>query len=126
MPDVIGFRVDTDTLRAEIAKQIVEADQKAETFSLQLLLEGTNVAKQLVLKDTHDLERSIDSASKVERISPCVFNITLANGMDYGSAQETGPITSKKVWRFNPHIRPGYAIMMAKTDEVFDRVYGEG
>jgi hypothetical protein len=122
---VIGFQVDIDQLHDEIAKEIIAQDVKAEKFSQQLRLIGVNVAQILVLKDTGDLNDSIPLASTVVRTAPCVFDITLANGMDYGSAQETGPITSKKVWRFRPHIRPGMAIMVAKAQETFENVYNE-
>lgn len=121
----IQMKVDTSALRAAIAEEIIKQDALGEKAALQILIEGKNVAKTLCLKKTHDLERSIDEASTVTRISPCVFDITLANGMDYGSAQETGPIESKKVWRFKPHIRPASMIMQVKASEIIDNVFSE-
>jgi hypothetical protein len=121
----IDLKIDISSLKAEIVAEIKKQDALAEKAANQLLIEGKNVAKALVLKDTHDLERSIDSASSVTRISPCVFSITLANGMDYGEPQEFGPKQSKKVWRFRPHIRPAVKIMEVKFDEVCDRVWGD-
>jgi len=122
----IQFKVDQSTIRAAIAAEIIKMDELAEKASLQILIEGKNVAKALVLKDTHDLERSIDEASTVTRLSPCIFNITLANGMDYGEYQEYGPKEeTKKKWRFRTHIRPGAMIMQVKAGECIDRVFGD-
>lgn len=117
------MKVDTSDLRAAVAAEIIRLDELGEKAALQILIEGKNVAKALVLKDTHALEQSIDAASTVTRLSPCVFDITLANGMEYGAAQETGPIESKKVWRYNPHIRPGAMIMQVKASEIIDNVF---
>ena len=121
----INMKVDTSGLKALIAAEIAKQDSLAEKCAKQMMFEGTNVAKILVRKDTHDLERSIDSESKVTRISPCIYDITLANGMDYGEAQEFGPKSGKRVWAFTPHIRPGLAIMQAKASEIIDRVYND-
>jgi len=123
---MISFKVDTAALKAEIAKEIQRQDELANKVASQILIEGINAAKKLVLKDTHDLEQSIDTASSVTRIAPCIYEMKLSNGMDYGAAQETGPITSKKKWRFRPHIRPAVFIMKVKAREVQERVYGEG
>jgi len=122
----INLKIDISSIKAEIMAEIKRQDALAEKAANQLLIEGKNVAKANVLKDTHDLERSIDSASSVTRISPCVFGIVLANGMDYGKHQEFGPKeTTKKKWRFRPHIRPAVFIMEQKFDEVCDRVWGD-
>ena len=125
MVKMIQMKIDTSALRAAIAEEIIRQDELGEKAALQILIEGKNAAKAMCLKDTHDLERSIDEASSVTRISPCVFSVVLANGMDYGAAQETGPIESKKVWRFKPHIRPASMIMQVKASEVIDRVFNE-
>lgn len=122
---MIQMRVDTSQLKAEIAKMIAEQDALSQKAANHILIEGKNAAHALVLKDTNALDDSIETTSKVTRIAPCIYDITLANGMDYGAAQETGPVESKKVWRFRPHIRPGAFIMQAKASEVFDRVYGD-
>lgn len=122
----IQFKVDQSTIRAAIAAEISRMDELAEKASLQILIEGKNVAKALVRKDTHGLEQSIDSASSVTRTAPCIFTITLANGMDYGEYQEYGPKEeTKKKWLFRPHVRPGAMIMQVKAGECIDRVFGD-
>lgn len=121
---MIQFKIDQAALRAEIAAEIKRQDELSEKAALQILIEGKNVAKANVLKDTHDLERSIDEASTVTRKGPCIFDIVLGNGMEYGEAQEYGPKQSKKIWRFKPHIRPGAMIMQVKASEVIDRIWG--
>ena len=122
---MIQMKIDTSALRAAIAEEIRQADAKGERATKQILIEGVNVAQQLCLKDTGALKDSIQEASSVTRISPCVFGVTLANGMDYGAAQETGPIESKKVWRFRPHIRPAAMIMQVKAAGIIDDVFSE-
>ena len=122
---MIQMKIDTSALRAAIAEEIRQADAKGEKAAKQILIEGVNVAQQLCLKDTGALKDSIQEASFVARVSPCVFDVTLANGMDYGAAQETGPIESKKVWRFKPHIRPAAMIMQVKAPEIIDDVFSE-
>lgn len=122
---MIQMKIDTSALRAAIAEEIQKLDAKGERATKQILIEGVNAAQQLCLKDTGALKDSIQEASSVTRIAPCQFAVTLANGMDYGAAQETGPIESKKVWRFKPHIRPASTIMRVKADEVIDRVFNE-
>ena len=122
----IQMKIDTSALRAAIAEEIIRQDELGEKASLQILIEGKNVAKTLCLKDNHDLERSIDAASSVTRISPCVFSVVLANGMDYGEYQEFGPKeTTKKKWRFKPHIRPAAMIMQVKAPGIIDDVFNE-
>ena len=122
---MIQMKIDTSALRAAIAEEIKQLDTKGEKASQQILIEGVNVAQQLCLKDTGGLKDSIQETSSVTRISPCVFGVTLANGMDYGAAQETGPIESKKVWRFKPHIRPAAMIMQVKAPGIIDDVFNE-
>lgn len=124
---MIEFKVDISALKAEIAKEIQHQDELAKQVAEQILIEGKNAAHQLVLKDTSDLDRSIETASGVTRIAPCIYEMKLANGMDYGEYQEFGPKeTTKKKWRFRPHIRPAVFIMKVKAREVQERVYGEG
>ena len=122
---MIQMKVDTSALRAAIAEEIKKQDQLAEKASKQILLEGINAAQKMCRKDTGALKDSIPEASTVTRVAPCQFAITLANGVDYGAAQETGPIESKKVWAFASHIRPGAMIMQAKAPEICDRVFNE-
>lgn len=122
---MIQLKIDTSALRAAIAEEIRQADAKGERATKQILIEGVNVAQQLCLKDTGALKDSIQEASFVTRVSPCVFGVTLANGMDYGAAQETGPIESKKVWRFRSHIRPAAMIMQVKAPEIIDDVFSD-
>jgi hypothetical protein len=121
----IDLKVDIASLKAEIAAEIQRQDALAEKAANQLLVEGINVAQKLALHDTGDLINSIPAASNVTRISPCIYQITLANGMDYGEPQEFGPKQAKKVWRFRPHIRPAVFIMEQKFDEVCDRVWSQ-
>lgn len=121
----INLKIDIASLKAEIAKMIQEQDALAEKAANQLLIEGINVAQANCLKDTGNLKDSIPEASSVTRLGPCRYQITLSNGLEYGSAQEFGPKQSKKIWRFRPHIRPAVAIMEQKFDEVCDRVWGD-
>lgn len=121
----IQFRIDQAALRAEIANEIKRQDELGEKAALQILIEGKNAAKALCRKDTHALEQSIDTGSSVTRTGPCQFAITLGNSVDYGAAQETGPVNSEKTWGFSPHIRPGAMIMQVKASEVIDRVWGD-
>jgi hypothetical protein len=122
----IDLKIDISSLRKEIAAEILKQDALAEKAANQLLIEGKNVAKANVLKDTHDLERSIDSDSYVKRLSPCVFEISLGSNMEYAEYQEFGPKSeTKKKWRFRPFIRPAVFIMESKFDEVTDRVWGD-
>lgn len=120
------MKVDTSALRAAIAEEIKKQDALAEKASLQILQEGINAAKANVLKDTHALEQSIDTASKVERTGPYQFNITWGASLDYTMHQEFGPKSGKRVWRFRPFIRPAAAIAQQKAEEIIDRVWSEG
>ena len=120
---MIDLKIDISSLRAEIAKEIARQDGLSQKVAEQMLIEGKNVAHQLVLKDTNALDNSIETASKVTRIAPCIYEMKLANGLDYGAFQEVGPVSGKRRWRFRPHIRPGAFIMQAKAKECIDRVY---
>lgn len=123
---MISFKSNVANLRAEIIAEVIRQDDLARQYSEQLLIEGKNVAHKLVLKDTTDLDKSIETGSSVTRKKPCVYDIVLGNQMEYGEYQEFGPKeTTKKKWKFRPHIRPAYAIMRVKEQEVFDRVYGQ-
>lgn len=121
----INLKIDISSLKAEIAAEIQKQDALAEKAANQLLVEGINVAQQLALHNTGDLINSIPAASSVTRLGPCKFNIVLGNGMSYGAPQETGPLNSKKIWRFRPHIRPGVFIMEQKFPEIVDRIWNE-
>jgi hypothetical protein len=121
----IDLKIDISGLKAEIIAEIRKQDALAERAANQLLVEGINVAQANCLKDTGALKDSIPAASSVTRISPCKYQITLANGMDYGEPQEFGPKQSKKIWRFRPHIRPAVAIMEQSFDKVCDRVWSQ-
>jgi len=120
---MIDLKIDTSKLRAEIAREIARQDGLSQKVAEQILIEGVNAATELCLKDTGALQDSIVSSSKVTRISPCIYEIKLSNAVDYGAAQEMGPKSGKKTWRFRPHIRPGAAIMQANARECIDRVY---
>jgi hypothetical protein len=121
----INLRVDISSLKAEIIAEIQKQDALAEKAANQLLVEGINVAHANCLKDTGALKDSIPAASSVARLGPCRYQITLANGMDYGEPQEFGPKQSKKIWRFRPHIRPAVFIMEQKFEECCERVWNE-
>ena len=119
----INMKVDTSALQAAIEAEILRMDQLGEKAANQLMLEGVNAAQALCRKDTGALNDSIAASSSVVRISPAAFSIVLANGVDYGTFQELGPSSGKRVWAFSPHIRPGAAIMQAKAQEVCERVF---
>ena len=121
----IQFKIDQSAVRAAIAEEIRRLDSKGMQTSQQILLEGVAAAQGMCRKDTGALKDSIAEASSVTRIAPCQFAIKLANGMDYGAAQETGPLNSKKTWGFGPHIRPGALVMQVKAGECIDRVFGD-
>ena len=120
---MIDLKIDTSKLRAEIGREIARQDGLSKQVAEQMLIEGKNAAHQLVLKDTNALDDSIETASKVTRIAPCIMEITLGASMEYAQHQEFGPKSGKRVWRFRPFIRPGSAIMQAKAKEIIDRVY---
>ncbi|MCK9568636.1 hypothetical protein M0R72_06825 [Candidatus Pacearchaeota archaeon] len=121
----IQFKIDQSAIRAAIAEEIKRLDSNGMQASQQILLEGVAAAQGMCRKDTGALKDSIAEASSVTRIAPCQFAITLANGVEYGAAQETGPIDSEKTWGFSPHIRPGGMVMMVKSEECIDRVFGD-
>ena len=119
----IDMNIDTSGLKALIAAEIVKQDGLAQRCATQMMLEGVNAAQKLCRKDTGALKDSIAASSSVARVGPCQFTITLANGVDYGIFQELGPSSGKRVWAFNPHIRPAAAIVAIKGPEIVDRVY---
>lgn len=122
---MIELKIDTSVLRAEIAREIVRQDKLSKQAAEQILIEGKNAAHALSLKDTNHMDDGIERVSKVRRIRPCIYEITLGSDADYTTHQEFGPKQSKKVWRFRPFIRPGTAIMQAKAGECIDRAYGD-
>ncbi len=120
----IQFKIDRAALRAAISEEIKQIDQKGERASQQILIEGEAAAQSLCRKDTGALKDSIAEASRVIRIAPCQFAITLGASMEYASYQEFGPQSSNRTWKFRPYIRPGVAVMIAKSDEIISRVFG--
>jgi hypothetical protein len=120
---MIELKIDTSRLRADIAREIARQDGLSKQVAEQMLIEGKNVAHALSLKKSNFMDDGIERASKVKRISPCIYEMTLGSDADYTSHQEFGPKSGKRVWRFRPFIRPGAAIMQAKAHEVIDRVY---
>ena len=122
---MIDLKIDTASLRAEIAGEIARQDKLSKQAAEQILLEGKNAAHSLSLKDTNHMDDGIERVSKVSRVAPCIYQITLGSDADYTSHQEFGPKQSKRVWRFRPFIRPGSAIMQAKARECLERVYGD-
>lgn len=119
----INLKIDIASLKSEIIAEIQKQDALAEKAANQLLVEGINVAQQLVRKDTGNLKDSIPAASHVTRLGPCRYEVVLGNGLSYGEPQEFGPKNSSKVWAFTPHIRPGWFIMQAKFQEIAERVW---
>ena len=120
---MIDLDIDTSKLRAEIGREIARQDGLSKQVAEQMLIEGINVAQKLVLKDTGALNDSIATSSGVTRVAPCIYEMKLANGLDYGAFQEVGPVSGKRRWRFRPHIRPAAFIMRVKAPEICDRVY---
>jgi len=119
----VNMKIDTSALKALIAAEIAKQDSLAQKCATQMMLEGVAAAQGAVRKDTGNLKDSIAASSSVARIAPCIYSVTLGNGMDYGMHQEFGPKSGKRVWAFNPHIRPAAAIVAAKGSEIVDRVY---
>lgn len=122
---MIDLKIDTSALRAEIAREIARQDALSKQVAEQILIEGKNAAHALTLKDTNHMDDGIERVSRVRRIRPCIYEITLGSDADYTTHQEFGPKSGKKIWRFRPFIRPGTAIMQAKAQECIERVYGD-
>lgn len=120
---MIDLKIDTSELKRDIAREIARQDALSKQAAEQILIEGKNAAHALTLKDTNHMDDGIERVSNVRRIRPCIYEITLGSDADYTTHQEFGPKQSKKVWRFQPFIRPGTAIMQAKARECIDRVY---
>lgn len=123
---MIEFKVNMAELHAEFARMRAENDEKSKQCAEQILIEMKNNAHKLSLKDTNFMDDSIETASKVQRISPSIYAITLGASAEYASFQEFGPLSGKKRWRFRPFIRPSVFVGIAKAREVQERVYGEG
>jgi hypothetical protein len=122
----INLKIDISGLKAEIAAEIRKQDALAEKAANQLLIEGKNAAHQLALHDTNYMRGdALEAGSHVDRIGPCRYSITVGSLAEYAEAQEFGPKSGKKIWRFRPFIRPAVKIMEVKFDEVCDRVWGD-
>ena len=113
----INLQIDMQEVNAEIERLKAAEDAKANQIAERLRQEGVNWARQLVRKDTGDLDLSIDTASKVTKIAPCIYDITLGNGMDYGAVQELDPK------RGRAHIRPGAHVMQLRASGICKEVY---
>jgi hypothetical protein len=113
----IDLKVNMAEVNREINRLIKEEDARSERIANRLLMEGKNWAHQLVRKDTGALDTSIDTASEIVKISPCIFSIKLANGMDYGSIQELDPK------RGRPHIRPAVRVMQLRARGICQEEY---
>ncbi|MFA5378281.1 MAG: hypothetical protein WC455_21180 [Dehalococcoidia bacterium] len=117
---MIQMKVDTAALRAAIAEEIKNIDKKGEACSNQILEEGKIAAYANANHDTNYMRGDgLDAGSKVERISPCVFKITLGSIADYTVYQEFDPK------RGRPFIRPGAMVMQVKAPEIIDRNFGD-
>lgn len=123
---MIEFKVNMAELHAEFARLRAENDEKSKQCAEQILIEMKNNAHQLSLKDTNFMDDGIERASKVTRLAPSIYAITLGSDADYTKEQEFGPLSGKKRWRFRPFIRPSVFVGIAKAREVQERVYGEG
>ena len=119
----IEMKVNMAEVNREISRLIKEEDARSERIANRLLMEGVNWAHQLVLKDTGDLDTSIDTASYVTKMGPCIYAITIGNGMDYGAAQEFGPQSGKKRWKFRSHIRPAVRVMQLRASGICREEY---
>jgi hypothetical protein len=114
------MKIDTSALRAAIAEEIKSIDKKGEVCSKQILEEGKIAAYANAHHDTNYMRGDgLDAGSKVERIAPAVFSITLGSIADYAFWQEFDPKRGK------PFIRPAVMIMQAKAPEICDRGFNE-
>ena len=121
----IDIKPNVAALKAELSAWIADADRKSQQAANQILIEGKNVAHALSLKDTNFMDDGIERVSQVRKFAPCVYGLTLGSDADYTEPQEFGPKQSKKIWRFRPFLRPGWAIMQAKSQEVIERVFDQ-
>lgn len=121
----IEFRDNKADLISELKAMVAEMDGKSQRVAEQILIEGKNAAHSLSLKDTNFMDDGIERVSKVAKISPCIYSLTLGSDADYTTHQEFGPKSGKRKWRFRPFIRPGVAIMQAKANECIERVFGD-
>ena len=120
----IELKIAADQLKKEIAAMIAEQDSLAQKAANQILIEGKNAAHALSLKKTNFMDDGIERVSKVARISPCIYSISLGSDADYTTHQEFGPKDpAKRKWRFRPFIRPSVFIMQTKARECIERVY---
>lgn len=120
----IEFRDNKAALISELKAMIADMDSKSQQAAEQILIEGKNAAHALSLKDTNFMDDGIERISKVAKISPCIYSMTLGSDADYTTHQEFGPKSGKRKWRFRPFIRPGVFIMQAKANECIERVFG--
>ncbi|MFA7164611.1 MAG: hypothetical protein WC124_02025 [Desulfoplanes sp.] len=114
----ISFKVQMADVNAEIERLKREYDEKDEIIANRIMVEGKNYAHQLVRKDTGNLDNSIDTASEVTKLDDSIYEIKLANGMEYGAVQELDPK------RGRPHIRPGAEVMKLRASGIAKEVYG--
>lgn len=111
------MKIDMRQVNREIERHKKEEDAKARLVADRLLMEGKNWAHQLVHKDTGDLDTSIDTASKVEKIDDGIYTITLGASMSYAREQEFDPK------RGRPYIRPGVHVMLLRASGIAREVY---
>lgn len=121
----IEFKDNRAALISELKAMVAEMDSKSEMAAKQILIEGKNAAYANALHDTNFMRGdALELGSHVDRISPCIYSITLGSTAEYASHQEFGPKSGKRKWRFRPFIRPSVFIMQAKANECIERVFG--
>lgn len=113
----INLQIDTKAVNAEIDRLIKEDDARSERIANRLLMEGKNWAHQLVKKDTGALDTSIDTASYVTKIEPCIYGLTIGASMEYASNQEFDPK------RGRPYIRPAVRVMQLRARGICQEEY---
>ncbi|MFA5376577.1 MAG: HK97 gp10 family phage protein [Dehalococcoidia bacterium] len=121
---MIEFKVNMSELKADLTRMRAENDSKSKQCAEQILIEMKNNAHKLSLKDTNFMDDGIERASKVTRLAPSIYAITLGSDAEYASFQELGPLSGKRRWRFRPFIRPSVFVGFSKAREVCERVHG--
>ncbi len=113
----INLKIDMAEVNREIERLKKEEDARSERIANRLLVEGKNWAHQLVRKDTGALDTSIDTASYVTKIGPCIYSLTIGASMEYASNQEFDPK------RGRPYIRPAVRVMQLRVRGICQEEY---
>ena len=113
----IDLKVNMAEVDREIDRLKKEEDARSERIANRLLMEGKNWAHQLVHKDTGALDTSIDTASYVTKVGPCIYGLTIGASMEYASNQEFDPK------RGRPYIRPAVRVMQLRARGICQEEY---